>query len=73
MAQLHIPVLLIQGTHDTQISVEDAQALKKAYPKAQLKLIPGMSHLLKDTPAMGADQPLHPQLIPVLTEFIKGK
>lgn len=47
VAKLRIPVLLIQGTNDIQVSVEDAKRLAAANPKATLVLIEKMNHLLK--------------------------
>ncbi len=49
--KLKIPVLIVQGTTDLQVSVADAQNLKKAKPDANLVLIDGMNHVLKDAPA----------------------
>ena len=81
ISKLTMPILIVQGKNDIQVSVNDAQALKKAEPKAQLKLISGMSHILKmgstdrqqnaATYAM-PDLPLHPDLIPILTDFINS-
>lgn len=50
IAKLEIPVLIIQGTTDIQVSVDDAQALKEAAPEANLKIIEGMNHILKEAP-----------------------
>lgn len=81
ISKLTIPVLIVQGTNDIQVSADDAQLLKKADPSAQLKLITGMSHILKEGPAdrqqnaatyTRPDLPLHPELIPTLTAFISG-
>jgi uncharacterized protein len=47
IAKLRIPVLLIQGTNDIQVSVEDAKRLAAASPKSTLVLIEKMNHLLK--------------------------
>lgn len=49
--KLHIPVLILQGTTDIQVSVAEARALKDAQPAATLVLIEGMSHVLKPAPA----------------------
>jgi alpha-beta hydrolase superfamily lysophospholipase len=80
IAALHMPVLIVQGTTDIQVGVEQAQALKAARPDAQLALIPGMNHVLK---AVAADAPnpvasygdpalpLHPQLAPVIVGFLR--
>jgi len=81
IAKLTIPVLLVQGTTDIQVSVMNVEALKKAKPNAQLKLIAGMSHILKEGPvdrqqnaATYSDDKLqiHPQLIPVLADFVNS-
>lgn len=45
--KLKMPVLIVQGTKDIQVSVEDAKLLSKAAPKAELKIIEGMNHVLK--------------------------
>lgn len=46
--KLDIPVLILQGTTDAQVKVEDAELLAKAQPKAELKIITNMNHVLKD-------------------------
>jgi len=48
VAATTLPVLIVQGTKDLQVSTVDAEALKKAQPKAELHLIPNMNHVLKD-------------------------
>ena len=45
--KLTIPVLILQGTNDIQVTVEDAKQLSKASPKAQMILIDKMNHVLK--------------------------
>ena len=79
--KLTIPVLILQGVNDFQASVNDAELLKKAAPKATLKLVPGMSHVLKQGPT-DRDQnfatynqpelPLSPGLMPPIYKFIKA-
>ena len=51
IAKLRMPVLILQGTTDVQVSVKDAQALAAANPGAKLVLIDGMNHVLKEVPA----------------------
>ena len=46
-ARLQIPALIVQGSHDIQVSVADAHALQAAKPDAELLIIPGMNHLLR--------------------------
>ena len=48
--KLNIPLLIIQGTTDLQVSVDDAKMLKDSSPDAVLKIIDGMNHILKDAP-----------------------
>ena len=48
--KLNIPVLIIQGTTDLQVTVDDATILKNSNPDAVLKIIDGMNHILKDAP-----------------------
>jgi len=81
ISKLKMPILIIQGENDVQVSTDNALQLKKACPVAQLKLIKGMSHILKEAPADRAQNlatysnsnlELHPQLIPALCGFING-
>lgn len=81
LKKLNIPVLIINGTRDIQVSQQEALNLKSAYPSAQLEIIENMNHVLKTV--IGGDLenaktynnatlPLIKSLIPVLTQFIKG-
>ena len=47
-AAVKLPILIVQGERDVQVSVADAKALATAQPKARLVLIPAMNHVLKD-------------------------
>lgn len=49
--KLNIPILVIAGSTDLQVTVEDAQRLQIANPKAELKVIDGMNHVLKNSSA----------------------
>lgn len=55
-AALNIPALIVQGTHDAQVSPENAELLKQAKPDAELALIPGMNHVMRITPAPWKEQ-----------------
>jgi uncharacterized protein len=44
---LEIPMLIVQGTTDLQISVDDAKRLAAAKNDVKLRLIDGMNHVLK--------------------------
>jgi alpha-beta hydrolase superfamily lysophospholipase len=81
IAKLKKPVLIIQGTTDIQVSVNDAKALKAANQSAKLVLIPGMNHILKNAPAdrqqniqtySQPDLPLNKKLISTMVDFIKN-
>lgn len=48
IASLTIPVLIIQGTSDIQVSEDDANRLHEANPASVLKILEGMNHVLKD-------------------------
>lgn len=55
-ASVTAPALIIQGTHDMQVGIEDAQALQHSRPDAELALIPGMNHVLRIVPAQPQQQ-----------------
>jgi uncharacterized protein len=71
---MQMPVLIIQGTTDMQVSVQDAQMLKSAYPPAKLVLINQMNHVLKHS-GFGKEENTstynRPEL-PVKTELINA-
>lgn len=79
IGKLKIPVLLIQGTTDIQISEEDAKLLAKGDPEAKLVFIEGMNHILKTAEAdrmkniqtySNPDLPLAEGLIQNIVTFI---
>lgn len=47
--KLNMPILLIQGNTDLQISMQDVQLLKLAVPTARLVIIDQMNHVLKQS------------------------
>lgn len=49
-ARLKIPALIVQGSNDIQVGVNDARLLKAAKPDAELALIEGMNHVLRIVP-----------------------
>ncbi|AWA38775.1 alpha/beta hydrolase [Pseudomonas sp. 22105] len=49
-AQLKMPALIVQGSNDIQVQVDDAKLLKAAKPDAELALIEGMNHVLRIVP-----------------------
>ncbi|HEX6426303.1 MAG TPA: alpha/beta hydrolase [Niastella sp.] len=80
--KLTIPVLIIQGTNDLQVTVEDANLLSKSNTKAQLTLIKNMNHVFRIvegdrkenlaayiTPTL----PISEELITTISAFVKKK
>jgi pimeloyl-ACP methyl ester carboxylesterase len=75
------PVLIVQGDHDLQVSVDDAKALKAADPGAVLSVLPNVNHVLKivagDSPganvAAYADPslPLAPGVTEAIAKFVR--
>lgn len=81
MAKLSIPVLIVQGATDIQVSTRDAELLSKAKPSAKLRIIDSMNHVLKGVPHDRAKQlnsyadptlPIVPTLIKDICFFIAG-
>ncbi|TWI53842.1 hypothetical protein IQ22_02453 [Pseudomonas duriflava] len=81
-AQVKAPALIIQGEHDIQVEIKDAEALKRARPEAELALIPGMNHMLRIVPASAeaqlptyndANLPLAGELIDRIVKFIRAQ
>lgn len=74
-----LPILILNGTKDLQISVSDAETLYQANPKATLEIIDKMNHVLKNIENdednfksyNSADVPLSEKLVSVLEKFIK--
>jgi uncharacterized protein len=50
IARLTMPVLIVQGTTDRQVTVNDAERLAEGNRSAALAIITGMNHVLKDVP-----------------------
>ncbi len=77
---LSIPVLIINGDKDIQVTPEDAELLHRAKEDSEIKIIPGMNHVLKhienDDDNMKSyyseDFPVSEQLIEIITAFIKS-
>lgn len=81
IAQLTMPVMIVQGSTDVQVSQKDADALAAALPAAKVVVIEGMNHVLKEAPAGRANQagaysdpsiPVVPKLIDDLADFVKS-
>ena len=50
IAELSVPILIVQGTTDLQVPEAEAQRLAVAQPQAELVIIEGMNHVLKNAP-----------------------
>lgn len=79
-AALQVPALVVQGDTDIQIGVGEARALAAANPRAQLRIVPGMNHVLKAVPADATLQlrsysdpalPLAPGLVAPMAAFLR--
>jgi fermentation-respiration switch protein FrsA (DUF1100 family) len=78
---LKMPVLLIQGTTDLEVSADNGLKLNKAKTNAILKIIRGMNYVLKDAPAdkdanlatyKNPDLPLNKEMVQDIVDFING-
>lgn len=76
------PVLIIQGTTDLQVTVNDAQLLAAAKPEAKLSIIDNMNHVLKESEAnvtknrstyKNPTLPLKTGLVEMIVNFIQSK
>ena len=79
LKKLTIPVLIVQGSTDIQVAVDDARALAAAKPDARLEIIDGMNHVLKIVDADAGRQmasysdpalPLSTRLVEVIAAFV---
>lgn len=80
IAAVDLPVLIVQGDADLQVSLADARALARAQPAAELVVLPGMNHVLKAVPQGDAAAnlaayrdphlPLAPGLADTVADFV---
>ena len=79
--KLTCPILILQGTCDKQVKVEDAENLHTANPKSKIEIIPLMTHTLKNAGAGCKDEiktytdptlPLNMKLISEIVSFMKS-
>ena len=79
--QLKVPVLIIQGNTDLQVTEADAMMLLKANPEAKVMIIDRMNHVLKHSEAdqranhatyFNPDLPVVPDLVTAINDFIKA-
>jgi hypothetical protein len=76
-----VPTLVVQGTTDVQVAVEDARALAAARPGTTLEIIDGMNHVLKAVGGPVAAQmpsysdpllPIVPAVSSAIAAFVKA-
>lgn len=81
IAKLEIPVLVVNGSFDIQVDVKDAEILHEAARDSKILIMDKMNHIfrkiegehLENTKAYNESQrPLHAELIPAISEFVKS-
>lgn len=80
-SKLTVPLLILQGDQDFQVTIEDARALAAAQPRAKLVLLPGVNHVLKVP--QGTDRaanlrayadpnlPIAPSAVEAIAQFVR--
>jgi pimeloyl-ACP methyl ester carboxylesterase len=81
LAKLEVPTLVVNGTADIQVPVEDGKPLAASRPGIKQVVLPQMNHVLKQTDkTVRLEQlpvysdptiPLHPKLADELAAFLK--
>lgn len=81
LQKLQIPVLIITGTKDLQVSEEEGDILAKAKPSAKRVHIEKMNHVLREIEGNALENsksyyqpslPIAPQVITAISDFIKN-
>ena len=79
IAELDIPVMIINGTKDIQVDISEAEKLKNAKPDAHYEIIENMNHIFKEILGDGIEnsksyneynRPVMPILIEKISAFI---
>ena len=82
IAKLKIPILILQGDFDIQVSENNAELLHEANPKAKKVIIKSMNHVLKNSQSMNMNEqmtdsynnpntPINKELVENIVDFIK--
>lgn len=80
ITNLNVPTLIIQGTTDLQVTVDDAKLLSAAKPTAKLVIIENMNHVLKESDSdiqknietyKNPELPLKSELVDEIVKFLK--
>ena len=80
IVKLSIPILVLNGTKDIQVSPSDAELLHAANPKSELQIIENMNHIFKEIKIDSDNQksynnpnlPVIPELFSSITQFINS-
>lgn len=79
IAKLRMPVLIINGTKDIQVSMTEAEILHQANSKSEVAIIDNMNHIFKtinnddeninsyNNPKL----PINKELVPIIVKFLK--
>lgn len=79
ISELKIPVLIVNGTKDLQVSEEEAQLLKDANEDAEIKIIENMNHVLFNIEGDDLEnsksyneafRPISTELVDAIVEFL---
>ncbi len=78
--KLSVPVMIVNGTSDSQIQLSETELLQKAKPDAKYLIIENMNHVLKEIKDLAEDQksygnpdlPVVPELISEISSFVKS-
>ena len=82
ISKLGMPILIIQGTNDIQVEVNDAEILHAASSKSRLEIIQGMNHVFRQASEnfilnlqtyANPDLPIDKNLPLIISEFIFEK
>ncbi len=80
ISKLNIPIAIVQGSTDFQVTLDDANGLHAAQPSTELLIVEGMNHVLKEAPEdrmaniktySDPELPLIDGLVDDLVHFIK--
>ncbi len=84
LGKVRVPATIVQGTADVQVTMVDAEALKRGSPSAKLVVVEGMNHVLKHSPDTSSQAtilagysnpnlPVVPQVIEAVVAVAKGR
>ncbi|MET3684329.1 pimeloyl-ACP methyl ester carboxylesterase [Alkalibacillus flavidus] len=80
ISELEVPPLIIQGTHDRQVTEEDAERLAEAHDESQLVIVYKMDHVLKVSDGQddlsnykNPNEPLSDRMLEALKGYISNE